>query len=243
MNAIQCLVASLLGKRKIEAYKSGSLLSAAELKSNLLNTRGYDNLSFEPLKDIPPDVLRKWKDFFSDFFGQPPETNPARLLDAIKAAFNALFVEIQQYQVHHARYPFVERITSRQEEMERISKSGRDYFLGDFLTEAEDLVNWKEQHLTPFRNFLSSPQKAIYDEISGFLMDKSGELPKEVRQQLLDGLQDPDFLLKQQLPVLKQVYEKIKSDHAAELMSRREDYLSLLEQKKHDISAMTGSNS
>ncbi|MCK4820478.1 hypothetical protein KA005_32235, partial [bacterium] len=71
--AIQCTLAKLCAKGKIEASIDSNPLEDDALERALRNTHAHANLILEPQIDIPAQKIRKLKDFYSEFFDAPPK--------------------------------------------------------------------------------------------------------------------------------------------------------------------------
>jgi len=78
--AIQCVVAMLLGRGKLEARADSNSLEGADLERALKNTYGFANIILDPQSDVKPAELRRVKDFYSGFFDKPASSNEAKAL-------------------------------------------------------------------------------------------------------------------------------------------------------------------
>jgi hypothetical protein len=168
--AIQCNLAKLIARGKVEVLRDGTILENHELERALGNTHGYGNLILEPQQEFTPAQVRALHDFYSDFFDGPPEANEAKALGKeTAAAFQRQVVEWRQLQARSRTYPFLQVLQQPLAHMEEIVRRPYTYFLLELPAREDELFALKEQVLDPLRRFMSGPQRDIYDQARAFL--------------------------------------------------------------------------
>ena len=91
--AIQCTLAWLCARGKVELRRDGNLLEDQALEHALRNTHGFDNVVLDPQIDFTAAQVRRLKKFYANFFDGPPHANEAKapwLFSSPKGSFNAL---------------------------------------------------------------------------------------------------------------------------------------------------------
>ncbi|MGH2544551.1 MAG: BREX system P-loop protein BrxC, partial [Ardenticatenaceae bacterium] len=172
--AIQCTLAKLIARGKIEARLDGNLLEREdELVRALRNTHGFANLLLDPQIEFTAAQVRWLKEFHSEFFDEPPLANEARALgQETGRAFQSLLDEMTELSRLSSPYPFLSALAEPLEQLRPLC--GKPY--ASYLTELHQhevaLLDLKEKTLDPIRHFMSGPQKQIYDDAVQFLNDQ-----------------------------------------------------------------------
>ncbi|MFZ1401401.1 MAG: BREX system P-loop protein BrxC, partial [Candidatus Promineifilaceae bacterium] len=175
--AIQCTLAKLIARGKIELRRDGSLLEEADLVRALGNTHGYNNLTLEPQIEFTAHQVRQLREFYADFFDGPTSANEAKTLgQATAAAFQALHQELTQLQQQEPRYPFWPALAEPLETLREIGRQPYTFYLTELRHRQEELFDMKEQVLDPLRRFMSGSFKTIYDEAGHFLQTQEPNL-------------------------------------------------------------------
>ena len=168
--AIQCVVAKLVARGKVEVRSDGELLENAALASALRNTQKHGNMVLEPQIEFGAGAVRKLKDFFALFFDTPPRSNEARALGEETAAmFRQFHEDLRLLAASSREFPFLNSLGSSIDEFGKLSKKPSKHFLVDFEAESERLLDLKESLLDPIRRFMSGPQATLYADAKSFL--------------------------------------------------------------------------
>ena len=162
--AIQCNLAKLLGRGKIEARADGRLLEGGDIVGALTNTRQFGNVILDPAPDVPPAQLKEAKTFFNDFFGRPPTASEARALGReIKEALRNMLDELEVLKSRAGRYPFLSSLAAPIETLEALLSVSYEHFFSDgFADDKDALLAVKEETLDPIRRFMSGSAREIY---------------------------------------------------------------------------------
>jgi len=251
--AIQCNLAKLCGRGKIEARSDGNLLEDVALERAIRNTHGFPNVVLEPQEDFTASQIRNLKDFYKDFFDQPAGATEARALGKETGeAFRDLVNELERLAVQTDRYPFLKVLQGISTEMTEISTKPYDYYLKELRTREEELLKTKEEVLDPVRRFMSGPNREVYDDAREFVNAQDpnfksleGDSPGQLRA-MLDG---PEFykgnqmkdakklmgLLRAEIEVVLKVEKKHGIESLEELQGRlhgTSEYLELSRDKR-----------
>ena len=76
--AILCTVGSLYARGKLEIRGDGNLLEGNELLKSLQNSKEHSNLILDPQHNFNPSQVRALKDFYEEFFDEPPASGEAK---------------------------------------------------------------------------------------------------------------------------------------------------------------------
>ncbi len=193
--AIQCMLAKLCAREKVEVRADSNILSGRALESALKTTHGYSNVMLTPQTEYSASQVRRLKNFFGDFFDSPPgATEPRALGEETIAAFTGLVAELQKFADKKAQYPFLSVLDELLTELRQLTKKSYDYFLGDLSKNEDRLSDWKESLFDPIRRFMNGEGKIIYDEVSRFLQHEKSNfivLHSDTARQLHAILADP----------------------------------------------------
>jgi hypothetical protein len=167
--AIQCVLAKLVARGKVEVRCDGELLEDAALASALKNTQKHGNMVLEPQIEFGAGAVRKLKEFFSQFFDTPARSNEARALaEETAGAFQKLHGELQLLVARNREYPFLSTLSSHVDDFAKLTRKSFKHFLAEFDADSERLLDLKEQILDPVRRFMAGPQASLYAEAKSF---------------------------------------------------------------------------
>ena len=193
--AIQCKLARLCARGKVEARRDGTLLENQTLEHALRNTRGFDNVLLDPQIDFTAAQVRRLKEFYADFFDGPPHANEAKALgQETAAAFLTLQQEIVQLHGEVATFPFLSALAEPAVRVQAVTGKPYAFYLTDLSEHADGLFDAKEKVLDPIRRFMRGSQKQIYGEARRSLAAQEPNLPYvdgSEAQQLQAILDDP----------------------------------------------------
>jgi hypothetical protein len=168
--AIQCVLAKLCARGKVELRRDGNLLSDQELEHALRNTRGFDNVVLDPQIDFTAAQVRQLKEFHAEFFDGPPRANEAKALaQETVAAFQNFQQEIARLQAQSAGYPFHALLAAAATRLQAVTGKPYAFYLTELRSHEDDLFTLKERTLDPLRRFLNGTQRQIYDEARQYL--------------------------------------------------------------------------
>ncbi len=170
--AIQCTVAKLCGRGKVEARADGTLLEDTALERALKNTHTFPNVILDPQIDFTAGQVRGLKDFYNQFFDRPASATEARALGRETGeAFRDLLNELERWQIQ--RYPFMGALNGLITQVKGLIGKPYGFFLTELRPFEDALFTQKEEVLDPIRQFMTGANKALYDEASRFLERES----------------------------------------------------------------------
>ncbi len=168
--AIQCTLAKLWARGKVEVKRDSNILELEELERSLHNTNSYSNLVIEPITVPPPVNVRRLKEFYDEYFDVPAPTGDFKVLGQETAvAFNRLVGELSELRQQATRYPFLVSLDGAIDRLQRVCNKAYTFYLDDFLEQVDELLDLKERSIDPIRRFMSGTQREIYDEAQAFL--------------------------------------------------------------------------
>jgi energy-coupling factor transporter ATP-binding protein EcfA2 len=240
--AIQCVVAMLAGRGKIEARSDANILEDATLERALKNTHGFGNIILDPQADYTPSELRRLKDFYSNFFDRPPSMSEAKDLgNETRDAFRDMNIELKNLAVQSSLYPFLSVLN---EPIIGISELlGKDYsfYLRELPSKEDVLLDIKEKILDPVRQFLSGTNKTIYDEARRFLQEQGpnfSSIGNGKPDQLRAILSNQDCFKGTQMKEAKSLMDGLRKDVEQHLKAEKERALGSVSYLRSQMQAM-----
>lgn len=171
--AILCTLAKLYARGKVEVRTDGNLLEDNELELALRNTHAHGNIILEPQVEFTASQVRALKDFYGDFFDEPPQASEAKSLgQATGIALKELMHSLTPLVAQATQYPFIKMLIPVIEKLKEISGKPYSWYLSDLLKHEDELLDMKEGIIDPVRKFMSGPQRNIYDQASKFIQDQ-----------------------------------------------------------------------
>lgn len=255
--AIQCTLAMLLGRLKVEARSDGNLLEGDSLVNALKNTRGFGNVILEPAPDVPIDDFNQTKTFFSNFFDRPPSATEARALGReIKEVFRELFVEVEVIKDQERQYSFLTVLEKPLKELQQLLGKPYDYFFTeDFRDQNEQLLKMKTETIDPIRRFMRGSHREIFDQATSFMNRQEPNftyVPGEADQMLRAMMESEEVYrggqmkeIKEQVEILEDRIDSLAQDEKTNSMNKLkelhdrlhhlEEYQSLPAKKKGEV--------
>lgn len=175
--AVQCILAKLCCRGKVEVKVDSKVLLDKELENALKNTKGFGNMILEPQMEFTSGQISRLKDFYKSFFDSPPKGNDATSLGKeVKAALEKLHHSLSVQASQKGTYPFLSVLDSWVVKTEQLSKKSFKHFLTDFADTAEELLDAKEDLFDPIKTFMNGSQAEIYQEARQFLTTDGANL-------------------------------------------------------------------
>ncbi len=177
--AIQCTLAKLLGRMKIEARSDGSLLEGDDIVAALKNTRGFGNVILEPTPEVPRKRFDETKKFFNAFFDRPAEAAEARALGGeIKNSVRGILDELELLRRQSAHYPFVSALDEPMRKLEAVLSEPYSYFFSEpFQDQIPGFLETKADVIDPMLRFLRGTHRDIYDRGEAFIDHQTPNFP------------------------------------------------------------------
>jgi hypothetical protein len=172
--AVQCTLAKLCARGKVEVRQDANILEDDELERALRNTHGYANLVLEPQIEFTAAQVRGLRDFHGEFFDGPPLANEAKALGRETAgAFQALRQELGQLEGQSTHYPFLSALVEPVARLQELAVKPYTFFLTELRRQEDELLDLKEQVLDPVRRFMAGPRKEIYEAATLFVSSQA----------------------------------------------------------------------
>jgi len=240
--AIQCIVAILIGRGRIEARSDANILEEDDLERALKNTHGFGNLILEPQVAPPPWKLRRLKDFYGSFFDKPTSANEPRTLgNETRDAFRDVLSDLRELHAQSRQYPFLSVLNESINTINELIGKDYTYFLEELPKQTDDLLDMKEDILDPVRRFMSGENKNIYDEASRFIQEQQANFDS-----IADGRPDrlrailaaADCYQGNQMRTAKSLVENLKKEVGVQLEAEKENASQRIEALKDQTVAL-----
>jgi len=172
--AVQCTLAKLYARGKIEIRSNSEVLEDSELEKALRNTHGFTNLILDPQIDFSATQIRRLKTFYEDFFDSPPKGREAKDLGKETAeAFDHFAQELEDLCRKTDQYPFLSQVESPLSQIKKCVGKSYSFYLREIDSYEDPLLDAKESILDPIRKFSTGPNRELYDTARQFIRDQS----------------------------------------------------------------------
>lgn len=193
--AILYILASLLGRGKLECRLDSNLLAGDELLKSLTNSREHSNVILETQIEFTASQVRLLKEFYADFFDEPAPTMEAKGLGLKTGeAFAQLIKELETIALRNSNYPFLGILQKAIHTLQSLKGKPYAWYLTDLLGQEDDLFDLKEKVFDPIRLFINGSQRDIFEAAQVFLQKQEanftyvlGEEPASLRILLQDS--------------------------------------------------------
>jgi len=242
--AIQCIIAILAGREKVEAKSDANLLEDDELVRALTNTHGFGNIILEPQAIHTPSQLRQLKDFFSHFFDKPTSAQEARALgNETRDAFRECAGEFRELAAQSGQYPFLVTLTEPIQTINELVGKDYTFFIDELPKQADDLLGMKENILDPLRHFMSGPNKEIYDDATKFLQEQNANfdsISNGKPDQLREILSALDCYKGNQMREAKKLVDSLRKETDKQLQKTKEESFNKIKNLQQRLATMPG---
>lgn len=242
--AIQCVLAKLVARGKVEIRCDGELLEDAALSAALKNTQKHGNMVLEPQIEFGAGAVRKLKEFFSQFFDTPARSNEARALaEETAGAFQKLHGELQLLVARNREYPFLATLSPHVNDLDKQARKSLKYFLSEFDDESERLLDLKEQVLDPIRRFMAGPHAALYVEARSFIKHNETNfvyLDGDEHTQLKQHLEDSRCYIGNGMKQVKTLLESLKGRLETQVTQARDAAVQAVTSKVKKLASIEG---
>ena len=180
LTVIECLIAKLLAKGKLEASQGGEAVAPEHQAAALRNTRVHESLVLQPQTQITPQQIRKLKDFARDFFAAPiPETEAKQVAMAVHGKLAAEFSTWQQIQAQTSELPFAIGLAPVLEKVRvMLAKPAMALYSPEAMAEYDELVSLKESDVDKIVAIAKGPQKSIFVTARAFAHEADANFRK-----------------------------------------------------------------
>ncbi|MBE0434438.1 MAG: BREX system P-loop protein BrxC [Methylomicrobium sp.] len=240
--AVLCTLANLCARGKVEARTDGNLLEANELERALRNSHGHGNLVLDPQVEFTASQIRALKEFYEDFFDNPPRASEAKALGSETAeAFQQLTQHLTALTNLVSQYPFLNALTPVLDKLKELNGKPYTWYLTELARQEDSLLDLKESVIDPIRKFMSGPQKSIFDDARKFVQSQEPNftyVKSEAVDSIASVLNDPACFkgnriqqIKSELDALAQEIEK----QVKEVRTQAIEKLKTLQQRMHGL--------
>jgi len=240
--AIQCVVAMLLGRGKIEAKVDSNLLDGAELERALKNTHGFPHIILDPQSDVKPSELRRVKDFYNDFFDTPASANEAKALGLeVRTAFQDLLESLKTLHAQVNQYSFLDSLDMPIKAVQEFSGKEYAYYFTELPKRENELLDMKENVISPILTFMGGANRNIYDEANKYLQMQSpnfSAMESDKPTQLKALLDAPDCYRGNKMKEAKALMDGLKKDVEKHVKQVKADALAQVEKLQQRVKDM-----
>ena len=250
-DAIICLIAQLAARGRLNVRSDGNLLEDEKLVAALKNQHNYDNVTLEPQANYSAAQVKKVKDFFSNYFGEPADSGDAKALGKqLHERLQAFFDNIKAYDTNRHGYGFWGELAEPLGRLQKVAAKPTEYFFVDCQqSELSQLCDDKEDYFDPVVEFMTKSGHTIMDDALRLLREQQanigyikadGEL-----SEINDIVRDPRCFRGQRMPRLKELTAQLSGRLAAVVADEQKQAAAKIdEMRRHftslpDFSAVT----
>ena len=176
-NAIWTITAMVFKRGKIEAREDSNILSEDELLRAILNSRMHSNILLTPMVGVSVEVLTKLKEMYQEAFDESCPANEARdVAQAFKNKVVLMEEEVKLLLNNKENYPFLKALAPLHDLLVKLKDKEYRYFLENIDAFENELLDAKEDVLTPVKRFWNGGQKQIFDQIRLFVTGNQSNL-------------------------------------------------------------------
>lgn len=233
--AVLCTLANLCARGKIEVRMDGNLLEEDELERALRNTHGHGNVVLDPQVDFTASQVRALKEFYEDFFDEPPRASEGKALGKeTGTAIQELLHQLTPLAAQVSQYPFLNALTPVIEKLKEIGDKPYTWYLTELVRQEDILIDMKEGVIDPVRKFMSGPQKGIFDNARKFVQIQEPNfdyIDGEEADLVVNSLTNPECFkgntIQQVKTQVESLQSKISTQIAEEISGAKESVATL----------------
>jgi len=249
-DAIICLVAQLAARGKLNVRSDGNLLEDEKLVAALKNSHNYDNVTLEPQADYSAAQIKKVKDFFSNYFGEPADSSdPKALGKQLVTRLQAFFDSIKAYDTNRRGYGFWGELTEPLARLQKVTAKSAEYFFVDCQqSELSQLCDDREDYFDPVVEFMTKSGHTIMDDALKLLREQQANIEYIAHDEIAeinDIVRDPRCFRGLRMPRLKELTAQLGERISAAVTTEQEQAATKIgEMRQHfttlpDFSAVT----
>ncbi|MBM1105173.1 BREX system P-loop protein BrxC [Aurantibacter crassamenti] len=169
-NAIWTITAKLYKRGKIEAKQDSNLLEDEQFLNALLNSSYHGNTILDPQATFDVTAVKKLKETYKDAFDETCSLREAKdVASAFKDKLIQMRITVDQLLARKQSYPFLKSLEPFSEKLGRWSKKEYSYFITSLSDFEDELLDTKEDLLSPIQRFMNGEQCNIYDDVKALL--------------------------------------------------------------------------
>jgi len=224
--AILCITAKLCMRGKVEVKSDANILEENELDKALRNSHGYGNVVIEPQIDFTSSQVKRLKEFFEDFFDDPPTGTEAKALGKeTGVAFHDLVNKLTPLASQSGHYLFLNILHPVIEKLKELTGKPYAWYLIELAKQEDSLLELKEKIVDPVRKFMGGAQKDIFESANKFIQVQEPNISYITgteHQEITAVITDPDCFKgnkMQQVKLLVEALQKKVDDQLAQEIS------------------------
>ncbi|MEY3370736.1 MAG: hypothetical protein RLZZ361_1406 [Cyanobacteriota bacterium] len=246
-SAILCSLAKLFASSKVEISQDSNILEAEDLAKKLTNAQFQSQLIIKPQQEFSQAKIRQLKDFHKDFFDEPLEaTEPKLLARDIEIKLKDLKTSLKAYLAEINHIPCVASLKQPLDLIETCLGKPYTWYLEDFLSKIDELLDSKESVIDPIDKFMNGPQKDIYENARDFIKANEANfsiLDRETLTNAKNILEDLTCYKSNKIQELKVLIERLEEELNTRLSEERAKLISQLQTKKEALENLEEFNS
>ncbi|WP_156114218.1 BREX system P-loop protein BrxC [Myxosarcina sp. GI1] len=230
--AILCTVGSLLARGKLELRADGNILEGDKLLKSLQNSKEHSNLILDPQLDFNPSQVRALKDFYEEFFDEPPASGEAKeVAQATGEAMGRSLAELESLSSETGHYPFQERLDRAIAILQEVSGKPYEWYLTELSDREDELLDLKEDILDPISKFMEvkGSQREIFDRAYSYLKEQEanfayidGDEVEQIRTILENEQCFKGGLMQQAKTLLETLQQKVSAQIEREIRAAKQ---------------------
>ena len=175
--AILCAIARLFANAKITLTLDGHLLKRTEVAEALRNSGKQANIVVSEQRQFDATKVTRVRNFAKEFFntGDFP-ADPLDLASRLKDRLAEELRDVQRDREAYSQYPFISALDEPIRLLDDVQGRPEAWYLEEFTTHIDELLDAKEDAIDPIRAFLKGQQKDIYDSAYALLLANKDNL-------------------------------------------------------------------
>jgi hypothetical protein len=171
--SIQCLIARLFMRGKVELRNGGNVLSADEALGALTSNRAFANTIVTLQEQFDSTDISKLKTFHRDFFDEANSGSEAKeVARKFQDKLRDEAAELEKLASHEASYPFLAKLKPIASDLKALADREWSHCLKNLPDFRDNFLDAKESTIDPLKQFYSGPKRGIFDQIRTFLRDE-----------------------------------------------------------------------
>jgi len=240
--AVQCNVAKLCARGKVELRQDSTLLEDAALQHAITNTHGYGNIVLTPQVEFSAAQVRGLRDFYAEFFSAPPHANEAKALgQETSQAFRELGQTLTSLRQQAIRYPFLTAVDAPIQSIQAVTGKPYTFYLTELRQQEDMLLDMKERVIEPIRQFMGGSQQTIYDEARSFLQTQEANfsyIEGDGASQLRAILDDPYCYVGNKIQQAKTLLDDVSTAVSTRVQQEKTETVSKVDERWQRLMGM-----
>ena len=176
LNTVQCLLAQLYRKSKVEISFEGVALEDHRVNELLPQSTNASLLIIRPLEDIDPTKLKKLKDFHHDFFKTPNQGADYRsVVRNFRTELEKKIDYFGQLNEQATTYPFLEPLTPALETLNELKNKDDSEFLEGIDGIKAQYMKLGVETLDNIQEFVQGEQFNVYQNILNYWQENQND--------------------------------------------------------------------